>query len=221
MFCVHSRCPDRLMCEKGTCFQLQLALAGKFYDPTAAAREEKDRREGRHRTAMEKKQAREKLLFRPSKSSNFGGLGRAYFSLNTPEPPFPLTLRATGTGEGTGRMHIQACRVQKVCRTSPTDTKGTSIVALAREDPFKIPRTRYTGAVRRSLNRINIYMSNKCTYVYIRMHMKYTSACKYLCNTNTHTHTHMYRYTANPTWGDIFKCNFKAQSSNVSFATFQ
>jgi len=69
--------------KKARVFLFQLALAGKFYDPTAAAREEKDRREGRHKTAMEKKQAREKLLFRPSKSSNFGGLGRAYFSLNT------------------------------------------------------------------------------------------------------------------------------------------
>jgi len=44
--------------------------SGKDYDPTAAAREEKERRELRHKTAMEKKQAKEQAecTFRPAVS---------------------------------------------------------------------------------------------------------------------------------------------------------
>jgi len=39
--------------------------------------------------------------------------------------------------------------------------------------------------------------------------------CMQLPLQHKYTHTHMYRYTANPTWGDIFECSFKAQSSKL------
>ena len=54
------------------------------------------------------------------------------------------------------------------------------------------------------------------------MHMKYTSACNYLCNTNTHTHTciDIQPIPLGVTFSNAVS-KLKAQSSNVSFATFQ
>lgn len=48
----------------------EFRTVGKDYDPTAAAREEKERRELRHRAAMEKKQAKEfaECTFKPTVS---------------------------------------------------------------------------------------------------------------------------------------------------------
>lgn len=65
-------------------------FTGKDYDPTAAAREEKERRERRHKTAMENKQAKElaECTFKPAVSRKSVELlqetGKERPSLHTP-----------------------------------------------------------------------------------------------------------------------------------------
>jgi len=51
----------------------------------------------------------------------------------------------------------------------------------------------------------NLLQMSKETYIHDNRRMK----------RDLYTHIYIYVYTANPTWGDIFECCFKAQSSKL------
>ena len=93
-----------LLCRDACTPGLLTNLAGKDYDATAAAREEKERRELRHQAAMEKKRAKEfaECTFKPAVSrKSVEMLQTTHKERASLHTPGKSNLRTTYTGQAT------------------------------------------------------------------------------------------------------------------------